>query len=397
MINKIVTMLLIITSLISCIGNKSNERVDSDEDQTVESILQSNDGDMFMLIGTYTSENGSKGIYVNKLNILTGASDSISMVEMENPSYLTLSPDMKFVYAVCEGGEKNSFVNSFSFDREKGLLTPINFQPTIGADPCYITIDSKGENIHTANYSGGSITTFQVNSEGIISAANSVLFFEGNGPDSVRQSKSHLHSVMYSPDGKFIFATDLGTDKLYRISVLDSPFEGQPSLQQNSLKEFSLPSDTGPRHFDFHPDGGRFLYLLGELSGEVLVFNYNNGTPDLVQTIASDTTGARGSADIHVSPDGRFLYASNRLNADGISIFSINTDNGLLTKVGYQLTAKHPRNFVITPNGKFLLLASRDENKIEVYEINNETGMLKNTNRNIYISKPVCIKLSSIE
>jgi 6-phosphogluconolactonase len=119
--------------------------------------------------------------------------------------------------------------------------------------------------------------------------------------------------------------------------------------------------------------------------------------PDLVQTIASDTTGARGSADIHVSPDGRFLYASNRLNADGISIFSINTDNGLLTKVGYQLTAKHPRNFVITPNGKFLLLASRDENKIEVYEINNETGMLKNTNRNIYISKPVCIKLSSIE
>ena len=323
MINKIVTMLLIITSLISCIGNKSNERVDSDEDQTVESILQSNDGDMFMLIGTYTSENGSKGIYVNKLNILTGASDSISMVEMENPSYLTLSPDMKFVYAVCEGGEKNSFVNSFSFDREKGLLTPINFQPTIGADPCYITIDSKGENIHTANYSGGSITTFQVNSEGIISAANSVLFFEGNGPDSVRQSKSHLHSVMYSPDGKFIFATDLGTDKLYRISVLDSPFEGQPSLQQNSLKEFSLPSGTGPRHFDFHPDGGRFLYLLGELSGEVLVFNYNNGTPDLVQTIASDTTGARGSADIHVSPDGRFLYASNRLNADGISIFQL--------------------------------------------------------------------------
>ncbi len=222
------------------------------------------------------------------------------------------------------------------------------------------------------------------------------MFFTGSGPDSIRQERSHLHSIMYSPDGRFIFASDLGSDKLYRMAVLDTPFEGQPSIQQNSLKEFSVPAGTGPRHFDFHPDGGRYLYLLGELSGEVLVYDYNYGELELKQTIVSDTTGARGSADIHVSPDGRFLYSSNRLNADGIAIFSINEDDRTLTKVGYQLTAKHPRNFVITPNGKFLLVAGRDENRIQVFKIDIETGMLTDTNQDIEVSKPVCLKLSAM-
>ncbi|MDD4777883.1 MAG: lactonase family protein [Fermentimonas sp.] len=396
MINKLVIMLLSVALLSSCSGNKSSDRSQSNEARAGVSELQSDSGDMFLLIGTYTSDEGSKGIYVHKFNTDTGVSDSVSMVEMENPSYLTLSPDMNFVYAVSEAGKDNSAVNSFSFDRKKGLLTPINSQPTLSPDPCYITIDSKGKYLHTANYSGGSITTFHINSEGGINSANSVMFFEGSGADSVRQSRPHLHSVMYSPDGIFLFAADLGSDKLYRLSVVDTPFEGQPSLQQNSLKEFPVPAGTGPRHFDFYPDGGRYLYLLGELSGEVLVFDYNYGSPELIQTIVSDTTGARGSADIHVSPDGRYLYASNRLNADGIAIFSINADDGMLTKVGYQLTAKHPRNFVITPNGKFLLVAGRDENRIQVFKIDVETGLLTDTNQDIEISKPVCLKFSAM-
>lgn len=389
-------MFLIASIYISCTGNKAGDRTTDDEIQPEMTILQSNVGDLFLLVGTYTSELGSKGIYVYKFNTETGLSDYISMAEMENPSYLTLSPDRNFVYAVSESGEDSSAVHSFSFDREKGLLTPLNSQSTLSPDPCYITIDSKGKNLYTANYSGGSITTFQVNSVGGITPALSVLFFEGSGPDSVRQEKSHLHSVTYSPDGRFIFAADLGSDKLYRLSVMDTPFEGQPSFQQSSLEEFSVPRGTGPRHFDFQPDGGQFLYLLGELSGEVLVYDYNFGVPELKQTITADTTGARSSADIHVTPDGRFLYASNRLNADGIAIFSINTEDGTLTKVGYQPTAKHPRNFLITPNGKYLLVASRDENKIQVFEINNETGLLNNTSQDIAISAPVCLKFSDI-
>ncbi len=396
MINKLLIMLLSIAFLFSCSGNKSSDKFKHGEKQYDSSELQSDSEDLYLLIGAYSSDIGGNGIYVYKFSEETGVLDSVSMVEIENPSYLTLSPDFNFVYAVSESGEDKSAVSSFSFNRKKGLLTPINSQPTLSPDPCYITIDSKGKNIHTANYSGGSITSFHVNSKGEIGKAGSVLYFEGSGPDTVRQDKSHLHSVMYSPDGRFLFATDLGSDKLYRFSVLDTPFEGQPSLEQNSLKEISVPSGTGPRHFDFHPNGGRYMYLLGELSGEVLVFDYNYGTPELKQTIVSDSVGARGSADIHVSPDGRFLYASNRLNADGIAIFSINDEDGTLTKIGYQPTAKHPRNFVITPNGKYLLVASRDENKIQVFEINNETGMLSNILKDIIISKPICLKFSAM-
>lgn len=200
--------------------------------------------------------------------------------------------------------------------------------------------------------------------------------------------------MRYAPDGKFLFAADLGTDKLYRFDVNDTPFEGQPSIRESSLREWSAPPETGPRHFDFHPDGSRFLYLLGELSGEVIVYDYNYGELKQKQVIAADTVGARGSADIHVSPDGCFLYASNRLQADGIAIFSIDPDDGTLIKAGYQLMGKHPRNFVITPNGKFLLAAARDDNKVQVFRIDTETGLLTDIRQDIYLSKPVCLKFA---
>jgi 6-phosphogluconolactonase (cycloisomerase 2 family) len=250
--------------------------------------------------------------------------------------------------------------------------------------------------VHTANYGGGSISSFQVNSDGSLTRATSVISFKGSGADSVRQAGPHLHSVRYSPDGLFLFASDLGTDKLYRFTVNDSPFEGQPAILESSLKEFITPAGTGPRHFDFHPDGGRYLYLLGELSGEVIVYDYHFGELVQKQVIPADSVGARGSADIHVSPDGRFLYASNRLQADGIAIFSINPDDGTLTKVGYQLTARHPRNFIITPNGRYLLAAGRDDNKIQVFAIDGETGLLTDTNEDIEISKPVCLKFAQM-
>jgi 6-phosphogluconolactonase (cycloisomerase 2 family) len=159
----------------------------------------------------------------------------------------------------------------------------------------------------------------------------------------------------------------LGSDRLYRLSSTNSPFEGQPSIDERSLRVFDMPPGTGPRHFAFHSDDDKYLYILGELSGEVAVFDYENGDISHKQTVVADSLGARGSADIHISPDGRFLYSSNRLQADGIAIFAINANDGTLTKVGYQPTARHPRNFVITPNGKYLLVAGRDDNKIQVF------------------------------
>ena len=399
MFKKIAMISIATTLMLSCTGNRTNSSDKSPKGSDNEEVAAANKAvltdakseELFLLIGTYTSNEGSKGIYVHRFNTDTGSSNSISMVEASNPSYLAVSPTQDHVYAVSEG--EDSGVYSFSFDKNSGTLIPINFQPTLSSGPCYITIDKSGKNVYTANYGGGSITSFQVNTNGSLTPATSVLSFEGFGPDTTRQKSSHLHSVMFTSSGNYLFATDLGSDRLYRLSSTNLPFEGQPSIDEGSLRVFDMPPETGPRHFAFHPDDDKYLYILGELSGEVAVFDYENGDISHKQTVVADSVGARGSADIHITPDGRFLYSSNRLQADGIAIFAINAHDGTLTKVGYQPTARHPRNFVITPNGKYLLVAGRDDNKIQVFEINKETGLLTNTNQDILVDKPVCLKL----
>ena len=387
---NILYSLLMALIAISCTMKKTE---DSDNDAFNDSIIEK--GEIYMLLGTYTSNEGSKGIYVYKFDIDTGIADSVSMVEVANPSYLTISPNEEFVYSVGENGEDDSYAHAFSFDKKNGKLELIDSKLTHGSSPAYITINEKGTNLFTANYGGGSISQFNINSDGTLSPLSNLYQFEGKGEDPERQQEPHLHSVRYSPDEEYLFATDLGTDKIYRYKSVTSVFEGQPALLQSDSVVFSTPAGTGPRHFDFHPNG-LYFYLLGELSGEVIVYDYNEGDLQQKQTILADTLGARGSADIHVLPNGKFLYASNRLQEDGIAIFSIDNENGTLTKVGYQLTAKHPRNFAITPNGKYLLVAGRDDNVVEVYSIDNKTGLLTNINQDIAIDKPVCIKFASM-
>ncbi len=388
---KLFYILFLALVTLSCTMKKTEE---SDNDTADDSMAEN--GEMYMFVGTYTSQEGSKGIYVYKFDTDTGRSDSVSMVEVANPSYLTISNDEKFVYSVGENGKNDSFAHSFSFDKESGQLTLLNSQYTQGSSPAYITLDVNGNNALTANYGGGSISQFNINSDGTLSALSNLFQFEGKGTDSTRQQKPHLHSVRYSPDGSFMFAADLGTDRIYRYKSINSVFEGQPALLKSDTAIITTPAGTGPRHFDFHPSG-LYFYLLGELSGEVIVYDYNMGDLKQKQTILADTVGARASADIHVSPNGKFLYASNRLEADGVAVFKIDSQDGTLTKVGYQLTAKHPRNFAITPNGKFLLVAGRDDNVIEVYSIDKETGLLTNTNQDIAIDMPVCIKFTRLK
>ena len=383
---KLLYLLLIAFAVVSCTTNKTK---DTDNNTANDSIADM--GQMYMLLGTYTSDEGSRGVYVYKFDTDTGESESVSMAEVANPSYLAVSPNEEFVYAVGENGEDDSYAHAFSFDKESGQLKLIDSQLTYGSSPAYITVDAQGNNLLTANYGGGSISQFNIISDGTLSPLSNLYEFEGEGQDPARQQQPHLHSVRYSPDGKYLFATDLGTDKIYRYKSVSSVFEGQPALLKNDSVIYTTPAGTGPRHFDFHPNG-LYFYLLGELSGEVIVYDYNNGDLQQKQTILADTVGAKGSADIHVSPNGKFLYASNRLQEDGVAIFSIDKKDGTLTKVGYQLTAKHPRNFAITPNGKYLLVAGRDDNVVEVYSIDNITGLLTNTNQDIAIDKPVCIK-----
>ena len=186
-------------------------------------------------------------------------------------------------------------------------------------------------------------------------------------------------------------ANDLGSDCIHVYPLApDSPI----GIDTTAERQVMVAPGSGPRHAVFDKEG-RHLYLLNELKGDVVVWTYEEGELKQIQSIQADSVEARGSADIHLSPDGRYLYASNRLKADGIAIFQVDSATGLLTHIGYQNTGAHPRNFAITPNGKFLLACCRDANRIEVYQRDPDTGMLKDTGKHIDMPKPVVVKLTT--
>lgn len=383
MIKSICKICTIIFLLSACKSNKTETMTTNTNDAN----------SMYMLVGTYTSGE-SKGIYVYKLDTITGTSEFVSEIDVDNPSYLTLSENGQYMYSVSENGDlENAVVNAFSFDKQNGQLTFLNKVPTNGADPCHLIIDNSGKHIITANYSGGSITIFDIEENGHLSNRTQTIQFEGEGIDPKRQTQPHLHFIQETPDGKYIFANDLGTDQIHKFETTsnDSSF-----LTKGTPPSFKVKNESGPRHTAFHPSG-KYAYTITELSGDVIVFDYNDGILTEKQTIKVDTLNAKGSGDIHVSPDGKFVYASNRLQGDGIAIFSINEQDGTLTKVGYQLTGIHPRNFAITPNGQLLLVATRDSNLIQVFKRDMKSGLLEDTGNNINLSMPVCIKFTSID
>ena len=337
---------------------------------------------IYMFVGSYTPSNNA-GLTVYKFNTQTGDSELISENnEVPNASFLTITKNIEKVYAVSESGSQSS-VFTLDFDKATGKLTSIDKKPTLGADPCHISLDAKERFLVTANYTGGSISLFALDAASKIPGQTLTIPFD---------KTSHLHCTTFAPDGKSFFSTDLGRDMVYQFELTNN------SLQSNNnpiLKErIQLKKESGPRHLTFHPNQ-KWAYLINELSGCVTAFEYKKGQLNTFQSIAADSVGAKGSADIHISDDGRFLYASNRLKADGIAIFKINKD-GKLTKVGYQNTAKHPRNFTITPNGNFMLVASKDENMIEVYRIDKNSGLLHDVDKDIKITSPVCVKLAKM-
>jgi 6-phosphogluconolactonase len=345
-----------------------------------------------LVIGTYT-KGTSKGIYVYRFYTETGKLAYLSQVATSNPSYLCVSSNNKFVYAVNEDG-KDGGVSSFGFDAKTGVLTPINNQPSQGADPCYISVDKAQKNIFVANYSSGNLSVLPVNADGSLGAVKQNIKDEGKGPNEGRQEGPHVHTAVLSPDEKYVFYSDLGTDKLNATRYKPSDTQPLTPLPENLT---TVMPGNGPRHIDFSPDH-KYVYLITEMAGNIYTYEYHGGKLKQVQSITmlpDGFTGEVGAADIHISPDGRFLYASNRGTANDIVTFAINKDNGQLTYVDrVSSMGKGPRNFVIDPTGAFLLTANQNSDSIIIYKIDKTTGKLTAMGPRLTLGNPVCLKFA---
>ncbi len=345
-----------------------------------------------LLIGTYTHSGKSDGIYVYKFDVKTGEASRVGSAAAENPSFLALSSDRNYVYAVNENGDGRGAVSAYAYDDQQGALTFLNRQLTKGDHPCHVVTDSQGTHVITSNYSGGSISVFPIGPAGSLGGMVQQIRHEGSGPDPQRQQAPHVHSAFFNPDETQLFVQDLGTDK---INIYDYRPEGaREPLAAASQPFIAGTPGGGPRHLTISEDG-RFIYLVQEMAATVMAYEQRGSSWEALQEEPINEAGfdgQDGAADIKLSPDGKFLYASNRGDANTLAIYEVNDTSGKLTKVGNQsVLGSGPRNFALSPDGKFLLVANQNTDEVVVFARDAGTGLLTDTGQRIDVGSPVCL------
>ncbi len=353
---------------------------------------------MKLYVGTYTrpapylADTNGKGLYVLDYDVASG---SVSMVQevagIENPSYLCLAPDGRSLHAIWEVLEwPEGLVSSYAVDPASGELSYLGVQGSRGTVTCYAMVDSRSRAAVIANYWSGTVAMFPLRADGSLAEAASVDQHEGSGPDQARQEGPHAHCIVISPDDRFAFSADLGTDTIYGYRL---DFEGM-ALERTG--ETELPAGAGPRHFVFAPSG-RYAYAICELDSSIAAFGYDAATGSLayagsVPLLPADFDGESHCADIGVHPSGRFVYGSNR-GHDSITMFRADRETGALDLIGHRSTeGATPRNFAISPDGRFLLVANQDSDNIVTMPIDPESGVLGETVAVADVPTPVCLQ-----
>jgi len=348
---------------------------------------QAQDNHHNLVIGTYTNSCESDGMYVYDFNTDTGETQlKGSTKNIENPSFLTFSANKKFVYSVNENG-KDSQVSAFRFYSDSGNLQFLNSKSSEGNDPCSIIMDER--NVLVANYSGGNIAVFATNDDGTLGKHKQIVKHEVQTVHKDKLEASHMHMIQFSSDKKYLIATDLGKDYLcvYR-------YNAEEKLAVLEFKYLlKVKPDSGPRHFAFSSDG-TILYVINELNGSLLVFSFNNGELKLIQEttiIERKFKGKISAADIKISADGKFVYATNRGDANTVSCFAINEKGKLKIVQTTSTLGKGPRNFTIDPTGKFLLIGNQYSNEVVIFSIDKSTGIVTDSGKRISLCSPVCL------
>jgi 6-phosphogluconolactonase len=354
-----------------------------------------------MYAGTFFGT-GSEGIYVLEFDRTKGRFTHIETVTTpESPTFLDIHPSGKFLYSVNRGSveqmENSGSVSAFAIDGTTGQLTLLNERPSYGSGPCHISIGRSGKWAFISNYHEGNFVIMPIFDDGLLGSSAGARRHLGSSVNPARQEKPHVHSSVVAPDNNFVLVSDLGTDRIH--SYRFNPANG--TIADADVPFVSVKPGCGPRHLAFHPNG-TVVYCAEELTSTVAVLDYDKATgkltvrADSIPTLPPDFRGENIAADIHVHPNGRFLYMSNR-GYNALAIFSIDKD-GMVTLVGQQDTkGKTPRNFLIDPRGEFLWVANQDSNNIVTFRINPTTGKLTFVSDTPGIPSPVCLKMLTLK
>lgn len=373
-------------------------------DKSIEA-QKNNMKELLVYIGTYTSNNTkSEGIYIYKLNLVSGELSPYKIVKNAvDPSFLAIDKSQNFLYAVSETeeyeGKKSGAVSAYQIE-QNGDLVFLNKQASLGGSPCHLAVSDNRKFVLVANYTGGNAASFPINEDGSLGDSVDLKQHNGNSINKKRQEAAHVHSVTLDQANNFAIVCDLGIDKamIYRFDKENG------KLQTNDSQEFfQTKLGAGPRHFAFHPNG-KFAFLINELDSTLtsLTYNEKQGTLSEIQTVKTLPenylrASANTCADLQISPDGGFVYGSNR-GHDSLVSFKINQENGKLEFIEHISTGgKSPRNFAIDPTGSFLLAANQNSDNIVVFRVDKTTGKLENTQFTAFVPKPVCLKLISLK
>jgi 6-phosphogluconolactonase len=339
-------------------------------------------------VGTYTKGN-SEGIYTFTLDTEEAMIKNVKLAaKLINPTYLNISQTNHFLYSVAKEGESGG-IASFSVNDQTGELKPLNLQVSTGSAPCHVSMDSKNHFIFSANYHKGTVESHLINQEnGTVNPPVSIIQHEGTGPDP-RQEKPHTHFAGVTPDEKYLAVVELGSDQLITYEI-------GTDGRLTEANRLAINPGSGPRHLDFHPNK-KFAYLMTEFSSEVIALKYNgeDGSFTIIQSISTlpdDFNGNNQGSAIHISADGRFVYAGNR-GHNSIAVFQVNIETGKLHFVEHVSTdGDWPRDFEIDPTGKFIVASNQESSNLVLYARNMETGKLTLLQSDIDVPYPVCIK-----